>query len=114
MINETAGELLKLQTSVEETNIDNKNLVSVETIDGTPLAVVGNDEEGYFIAMGQYKMTEIQKTKEEALENLKYNEWNIILRMMSAVIEINEKMKTTPFATKEGRTMGTKNEITDF
>lgn len=84
-----AQELLNTQTSVEETtesrgNYSNKNteLVHREKIEGTPFYIIGNEDEGYFVAMGKYRLTEPEETVTAAMDKLITNQWDIILKMV--------------------------------
>lgn len=92
-------ELLQSQTSVENSNSDNNNslpeLLTIEPLENTPFKVVGNDETGYFIALGKYKITNHYEDATKAIEYLKTNQWNVIISMVGAILKaenlINEQ-----------------------
>lgn len=84
-------ELLNTQLNVEGiSNKENSNyeLVSTEAIEGTPFHVVGEEEKGYFISLGRYRVSEVQKTKDEALEELYKNMWYIIMNVIITTVDI--------------------------
>lgn len=63
-----------------------------EEIPYTPFRVVGNKEKGYFIALGLHRLTEYQKTQEQAIQLLDNNMWLIIANMMVTIIQQNEEL----------------------
>lgn len=81
-------ELLKLQTSAEETNTDNKNypLIEREQIGLSPLWIIGNKDQGYRIACGKYLLTE-SHPKEKINDLLENQLPYIIAQMTGALVE---------------------------
>lgn len=80
-------------TSSDGLSGDNKELISNEPIKGTPFRMVGNEFNGYFIGLKNYKITDTYDTKEEALERLEAEKWEVIARIitiMYAVIKEEE------------------------
>lgn len=74
----------------------NSELVHREKVQGSPFTIVGNEEHGYFIAFGHYRLSEPQKTIIEAYGYLKENQWNISMNFMLTLMELwhNEKQQT--------------------
>ena len=58
-------------------------LVTKEQITDTPFELVGNEERGYFIAIGKYKVSQNYSDKETAIDDAKYPAWDILLNVMS-------------------------------
>lgn len=101
-------ELLQEQTTADQTDnsnlkngSDNKNWTRLQ-IDGTPFWVIGNDQEGYNIIMGKWKLTNEPincyqfndgPIIEQALTWLDENKWNTILSMIICVTTDIEKQK---------------------
>lgn len=84
------SELLSIQSNAEENqNRENLNseLIERTEIAGTPFYLVGNEEHGYIITMGKFKLTQNKPTKEEAMNLLTTDYWNIILRMVTSLHE---------------------------
>jgi len=82
------SEILNTQSNTEETLNKNSHLTTNEPIEETPFRLVGNTETGYAITMGKYRLTKWTKTKEEALNKLETESWNIIANM---IVVINEQ-----------------------
>lgn len=86
---DTHKELLNIQTSVGGNgNKENLNgeLIHREKVEGSPLWIVGSKEHGYFVAMGNHRLTESAKTISEAREKLVYEQYNIIANMIVQII----------------------------
>lgn len=83
---------LNILSDAEETPNKELPLTTHEPIENTPFTITGHDKE-YFIRMGDYRLTEIKKTKLETWEELERNLWNIILKMIGAVLDRHEKDK---------------------
>lgn len=75
-------ELLQSQNNVNVADNKNYNLATNEPIDGTPFRLIGTKENGYFIVLGKYRITEIKETEGEALELLITNNWDIIAALI--------------------------------
>lgn len=87
---ETAvSESLNTQTNVEENpfNSDSYELLHRENIEGTPFQIIGNDEHGYFIAFGKYKLIPNEPTVIKARLQLQYQHWNIVLNLITILQE---------------------------
>lgn len=71
------------QTSKQDWNYKEELLTYVEE---TPFAIV-KQEEGYFVIMGKYRMSEAIQKREEAYKNAKSITWMRILQVIGATIE---------------------------
>lgn len=84
------SELLQSQITTETTNTNNKQsntqLVDKEHIDGTPFDIVGDEELGYFVAIGNYRITQTHD-KEDCRTMIRVMEWELILGLIGACIE---------------------------
>lgn len=74
-------------------------LVERKEIKNTPFEIVGNPEQGYFLALGRFRLTNPEKTKDEVLIKLRQDRWNIITTMIATIADTmitnheNEKHK---------------------
>ena len=59
-------------------------------IQNSPFVMVGKDGQ-YFVGFGKYRITENAPSKEEALEELENNKWNVITNI--AIIIASEAME---------------------
>lgn len=83
------AELLNTQSNAEE-NPNKSNfseLIHRENIVNTPFQVVGNEENGWIITIGRFKLTNNKPTKEEALQELELNPWDITVRLITTLHE---------------------------
>lgn len=87
------GELSNISNTEKET--DKSPLYTHEEIKNTPFHISGNDEKGYFIRMGGYKLTEERSTPREAEKLLTSHRWHIILTMMAAIEHANGRGRVT-------------------
>ena len=80
-------ELLATQLNVQKTpNEKSTSTIMNETIDETPFRMVGNHEKGFFIAMGNYRLTEPTPSILEAFNKLDYEKWHIIIRVIDSIL----------------------------
>lgn len=70
----------------------NDNIIN-EAIPNTPMRLVGSDELGYALTVGAYRVTEAAPTKEEALQKLETEKYNIMANITCIIIDTNEKWK---------------------
>ena len=86
--NSTDGNLNKEQSSSE--------LVKAERYKDGPLTIIGNDELGYFVSIGNYRLTERYKTIQECTNELErpanYSLW---LTIVNALIDYALKIRET-------------------
>lgn len=72
-----------------------------ETIEGTPLEIIGNDQIGYWVAMGMFRLTEPQSTIEEVRKRLHDNDWELLINLMCALINAKELSDIQKAKTKQ-------------
>lgn len=73
----------------ETQNSKNSPLVEREQIGNGPLVVVGNEEQGYVVALGNFKLSKEKPTKTEAYEMLQGNEkWETICNLVTTIMEV--------------------------
>lgn len=80
-------------SGVQEKSTD-ENMVTHEKLEGTPF-VLRNTGNGYFVTMGNHKITEETKTKKEA-ENLIFKlNWLTLIRVIATAVDnvIEERSK---------------------
>lgn len=89
---ETA-EVLSIERKGDE-NPNNSQLREFETVENTPFTVV-KEESGYYLIMGEYRMSEKNyETKEELLEEeLERGRWHTMAKLVCAVVDIAKKEK---------------------
>jgi len=91
----TSKEPFNANTSLEE-NQNNSKLNSEnynERIEGTPLYLNKTAQETWVLTLGQYKIKE-GNTKEELKEYLNSNMLNVIVDMISIIVEFHNNQKT--------------------
>lgn len=82
-------ELLNTQTSVENTDKKPSSTEIVQRIEveNSPLVLVGNDEDGWYVTLGRYRLSKRHMTEEAARKALQAEMWNIIMRMTYLITE---------------------------
>lgn len=93
-INKPVKRLWKSLINAVETNTDKKQLTLNRKIKGTPFTLNGNEEQGYILTLGRYRLTEATNTPEEAIEKLDSEPWEIVSRLVSAYIDFEKRLKT--------------------
>lgn len=76
-----------------ETDTDSKQLNLNRPIKGTPFTLSGNEEIGYFLSIGKYRITEPTYTPQEAIEKLDTETWEIVSRLCAAYIDFEKRLK---------------------
>jgi hypothetical protein len=72
--------------SVNETpNKNSTETIHRHRIENTPFDVIGNEERGYFLAFGKYRITQPKPTIEETEKQLQENMWPIICDVMTII-----------------------------
>lgn len=71
--------------TITENKQNSSKLIEREQLEGTPFTLIKNEEE-YFIAIGQYKLTQSHQTASEAIEEIENNQWNIITTLIDIMI----------------------------
>lgn len=89
------SELLNTQTSADENQnreqSSNTELIHRERVIGTPFSVVGNEESGYFVTLGMYKISPHYPTLNEAKEAVEQDKWDIIINVFYALHQLTQK-----------------------
>lgn len=76
----------------EETKSKSTSLAEYEAIENTPFTAVRIDNKGWFLALGNNRLTEPMETKEEVKEHLKRELWNVLLATILIIVN-SEKNK---------------------
>lgn len=85
-------ELLQSQLNADQANKESfsdekrEHLIRKEQIENTPFWVVGNENTGYCLVFGKYKMTEYVPTRAEAYELLETQKWDILCKIVIGII----------------------------
>ncbi|AXH76241.1 MAG: hypothetical protein [Microviridae sp.] len=87
--------------NAEEAKAPNYQLVSRKKIDGTPFEIIGNNEKGYFLAFGKYRLTDLFETIEEVQMHIASNHWEITAILIAVMIEITDNDKVAEEDTKQ-------------
>ena len=83
-------ELLNTQTSAEvQDSKQSSQLIEREKFDDNPFELV-TTEEGTFIALGSYRLTEFM-SKEEAREKILTKSWDLIISLNLALADAQKK-----------------------
>lgn len=90
-------ELLKSLTSVDE-NPNNEpsseELVEREPIENTPFWILGNVTDGYFLAMGKFRVSPVFDEKSEVLDYMLIQQWNLILTIIGCCYQVYQEEST--------------------
>lgn len=62
------------------------HIVKVDPIEGTPFQLVSVNE-GFFVSMGKYRLTEYFDTPNLAINEVKNKSWSLILSVCSVIFE---------------------------
>ena len=76
-------------------NSENKSteLIEKQQIGCSPLQKIGNEERGYFVALGTYRITDFHKTKDDLDSYLQNEPEDFIVRLVQTMLEMNEQGK---------------------
>lgn len=85
MSQQTESKLEEPSNGQPSTENETKELYLNEIIEGGPLRVVGNNDQGYCIVFGKYRVSNILPTAWEARDELYQNKWNIIVNLIAAI-----------------------------
>lgn len=90
---ETSEQFTTYTDVLKQNNSDSSEAdkTSYEPIENTPFFMVGSEKKGYFIALGNHRMTEPKPTKEEAREELEIKKWNIIANLFIVMDEAKKQ-----------------------
>ena len=84
-------ELSKLFTSVEESQSKENltgELLEREQVGTSPLWILGNKVDGYFLAIGKQRLSDVYKTADEVRDAMEDNKWQIIGNYVLQLIEL--------------------------
>lgn len=82
-----------IHDSANETHNNESHLITRNPVENTPFAVVGNNENGYFLTMGKYRLTDNFQNEEDVIYYLENNTWEIIVTLMTAIIHASQTHK---------------------
>lgn len=93
----TQQELLATQNNIDEKNTNNNNSSNYtrQQLDGTPFWIIGNNEEGYKLTMGKYKISNTMATPEEVETWLLIHQWDVVLSVALCAYTDLENQKNT-------------------
>lgn len=57
-----------------------------------PFNLQHDNEKGYFIRIGNYRLTEPKKTADEATEEIPDTNWDFLMNTITAIIDMNNKL----------------------
>lgn len=92
---QSAGEIYAVEMNKEDSS-DKDVKISREPVKGTPFYVVGSEEKGYFIALGQNRITEQKETPGKAINELTDKKWEIIANMIVIITGAMKQVTTSP------------------
>lgn len=80
----------------EQSSEELHQLVERIPITGTPFHTVGNKEQGYFLTLGKYRVSDEFKTKEDLEtyihnENIQNHSWDLIMHLIFTILEYQKK-----------------------
>lgn len=75
----------QLMTEVNGSVISKYELIERHSVDGTPFVIVRTDE-GYFVSMGQYRLTDFVDL-EQCESFILTHDWNFLLSIISVLVE---------------------------
>lgn len=78
---------LNTQNGVEENQNKETSSQIVERIEvnETPFIIIGNEESGYFVTWGKFKITKKYNTKEEAKEKIYERDYELLMNISSLI-----------------------------
>lgn len=100
-------ELLTTQENAENNPKQNSTLAEREQIQGTPFTLIKTQEQQWFMVMGDYRVTETTKTKEEQIKKLESEKWLLIMHICIVAIEKINKTIIQPHEEKQEKQIET-------
>lgn len=67
-----------------------EKLVEIERVEGTPFTIVRNESDWY-VQIGNWRVTEALKSKEEALQDAERTDWDRIIQVIEVVVKTINK-----------------------
>lgn len=89
MIKAVKGIWNKLR-STKSQNTGKEKFLTATKIENTPFRTVGNEDQGYCLTLGMFRITETKKTPEEAEQILSEQPWNILLNVIDVCRQIDK------------------------
>lgn len=77
--------------TIAEKQTSSKSLIDREQINGTPFTLI-TTEEGSFLSIGKYKVTETQ-TEAECLLQIEEKDWNLLLNTVTAIKKLTKEIE---------------------
>lgn len=90
-------------TNTKEAHSDNSSTkISLnEAIPDTPFRLIGDPDNGYFIAIGNYRITETQKTPAGAEYMIHKEPWIITANLIAAMLQADKTMQLQKLQEKQ-------------
>lgn len=79
---------------------DNKELFKRKTLTTNGIMVIGNDERGYFAAIGNSRISEVYETYQEVEEKVADKDWEILGAYVAVMIEGYNRLEREKFLGK--------------
>jgi len=87
---------VKTLPNIHEQAPENDMLMEKTEVFNTPFVVISiKEKHEHFGTLGNYRITEVYSTKEEAIKGTEAITWNRIIQLMTLVIEIIKKQEGT-------------------
>lgn len=81
-------EQLRSQMNAEDQiKLESGELIHREQVENTPFWIVGNEENGYFLTIGKYRITEHRTSIDGVKNDLENKKWYIILTLIGIITE---------------------------
>lgn len=77
------------------TDPENKVMLERHDVPGTGFQICGNEELGYFVSIGHYRLTEPKPTKAICLELINTRDWELLVAMMGITAKLEIDMALT-------------------
>lgn len=91
---QTQSELLKLQTTTEDTTDtkqqSNSQIKETEPVENTPFTMITILDQGSFVALGNYRVSDYQ-TKSDCLDQIHGKEWHLLINVIQSMITMIDK-----------------------
>ena len=83
----TQQELDTSPTNAQEKEVrDGSVSIERELVDDSPFFIVGTEKHGYWLTMGEHRLSRIYKTKKEVKKYMKAKDWALLSAVMIAFI----------------------------
>lgn len=88
---------MNLETNIDKTK--NTQLIKTKNIPNTPFTIVNQDEK-YFLSLGNYQLTNKMETELEVEEYLNNNVWDVFIKLTLILIEKKNELDKNFFNNK--------------